>query len=397
MIQTAGAPNFVVPTEFTSTWAVTNESTSRRLFEQALDQPKPVREAFVRSVAPDNPWLVESVLELLRLDTEDSPLDKCLSRSPRRLPPTNTGTDIGDRIQGYRLLEQLGAGKTGKVFRAEGMRHGRRREVIIQVLRTAHLGDKNWLRFLQRQRAMTSLRHRRIAQLLDFGSLPSGREYLVLERVVGISVTEYANNHQLSIAERIELVLQVCDAIEFAHQRQVVHQDLKPTNMVVTSSGELRVIGFGGTATRSRSAPVTSSYASPEQLRRQAITPSTDIWALGILLFELLTGGRPFHWAGLSAEEVEYRLEADKVPKASASLPLPQMGGREIAHRRGLNLKCLRRCLRGELDRILGRALTLQPRHGYASVADLEKDLRGYLESSAMGARWRCFLSLLRG
>ncbi|MEM7356826.1 MAG: serine/threonine-protein kinase, partial [Acidobacteriota bacterium] len=382
----------------------TDLSTGRRwskaqdLFEQALDQPEAEREAYVRASAQNDPWLLQSVLELLVLDEGSSPLDRSPPRRGEAREPASEAS-VGDLIGKYRLLEPIGAGGMGCVYRAERVDGSIRQEVAVKILRTTHLRPQDRQRFLQEQRIMAGLRHARIAQLLDYGSTPKGAAYLVMNLVEGTTITRYADDHHLPIAERTRLFLAVCDAVHHAHRRLVVHRDLKPANILVGADGEPLLLDFGiakvldpaehldGMTTRTELRVMTPSYASPEQLLGQPITTGTDVWALGVLLFELLTGRRPFDWTGMPLVEIERHLELDPKPKASAAIPAHRADAQRIALRRGLEPGRLRRRLRGDLDLIIGRALAYRSDERYGSVEALTLDLERYLAGRPVHAR----------
>lgn len=372
-------------------------SAAQRLFEEALDHPSEARQVFVRETAGDDTWLAHSVLDLLARDQASSPLDR-----PLRLEP-GTGEEPchwnpGDRIAKYRLLERLGAGGMGTVFRAEHSHGEVRQEVAIKVLHhhlSSGLGD----RFVQEQRILAGLSHPRISRLQDFGVTEDGTAFLVMNLVHGRPITDYADRAGLSIGARLRLFLKVCDAVSYAHRRLVVHRDLKPANILVTMEGEVQLVDFGiakvldpqnhlsGDATHVGSRVMTPNYASPEQLLGQEVTTGTDVWALGVLLYELLTGLRPFRWAGKSHLNIERELRLGKSPKASRTFGQPNDESRRRAEARGLDPRRLRRRLRGDLELVIQRALAIEPENRYGSVEAFARDLERYLDGRPILAR----------
>ncbi len=372
-------------------------SEAQQLFDRVLEQPTSERCEYVRAAAGGDAWLRDSVLDLLALDNGSSPLDHPLD--PLAVSPwIETRVSLGDHLGNYRLLERLGIGGMGYVYRAEHVDGSVRQEVAVKVLR-ADLSDGARQRFAQEQRILAGLQHPKIIGLQDFGSTSSGVTYLVMNLVKGKSITEHADAEELSIIERIRLFVQVCDAVRYAHRRLVVHRDLKPANILVNSDGDVQLLDFGiakvldpevhleGSATRTELRVMTPSYASPEQLFGRQVTTETDVWALGVLLFELLTGRRPFDWSGKSLIEIERHLKLEARPKASATFLAPDGHGNRLAHLRGLEPGRLRRQLRGDLDLIIGRALAYQPEDRYHSVGALAQDLERFLSNTPILAR----------
>ena len=372
-------------------------SEAQKLFEEALDQPTETRPEYVREAAGDDTWLAHAVLDLLGRDQASSPLDR-----PLRLEPSHgfepCRWSSGDRIAKYRLLERLGAGGMGTVFRAEHSHGEVRQEVAIKVLHhhlSSGLGD----RFVQEQRILAGLSHPRISRLQDFGVTDDGTAFLVMNLVDGLPMTEHADRAGLSIEARLHLFLKVCDAVSYAHRRLVVHRDLKPANILVTPEGEVQLVDFGiakvldpqdhlsGDATHVGARVMTPNYAGPEQLLGQEVTTGTDVWALGVLLYELLTGLRPFQWAGKSQLDIERELRLGKSPKAGRAFSEINEDSRSRAEARGLDPARLRRRLRGDLEAIIQRALTVEPEDRYRSVEALARDLERYLDGRPILAR----------
>ncbi len=372
-------------------------SEAQQLFDQALAEPASERHGFVRDAVCDDTWLRDAVLDLLNLDDGSSPLDQPLDAFA--FPPwVETRVGVGDQLDKYRLLERLGIGGMGCVYRAEHVDGSVRQEVAIKVLR-ADLSAGARYRFAQEQRILANLQHPKITRLQDFGSTSAGVSYLVMNLVEGTSITEYADANKLSIVERIRLFVQVCDAVHYAHRRLVVHRDLKPANILVNADGDAQLLDFGiakvldpevhleGLVTRTELRMMTPSYASPEQLLGRQVTTGTDVWALGVLLFELLTGRRPFDWSGTSLLEIERHLLFEPGPKASAAFSAPADETIRLAHLRGLEPGRLCRRLQGDLDLIIGRALAYQPEDRYHSVEALAQDLERFLGNTPILAR----------
>ena len=262
-------------------------------------------------------------------------------------------------------------------------------------------------RFRQEQQILGQLQHPGIAQLLDLGATPKGVPYLVMEHIDGQPIVTFADQQKLGVDERIQLVRQVCEAVAFAHRQLVVHRDIKPRNILVTAGGHAKLLDFGiakilepthhlagQDATRTDVRLLTPNYASPEQLLGQPVSTATDVFGLGILLFELLTGERPFDWGETPLVEVERAMKTVDPPRGSsvvgALLSDPERIT-EVAGQRSLTPRRLQRRLSGDLDNILGRALALDPEARYASVDQLAADLGRHLEGlpiTAHAPRW---------
>ena len=370
---------------------------AQKLFDEALDQPAATRRPFVLQQAAGDTWLARSVLDLLARDQASSPLD-----GPLRLDPS-IGVETcpwrpGDHVAKYRLLERLGSGGMGTVFRAEHSHGEVCQEVAIKVLHD-HLSSGLADRFEQEQRILAGLNHARISRLQDFGVTGDGTAFLVMNLVDGLPITDFADRARLSIEARLQLFLKVCDAVSYAHRRLVVHRDLKPANILVTPEGEVQLVDFGiakvldpqshlaGNATLAGARVMTPNYASPEQLLGQEVTTGTDVWALGVLLFELLTGCRPFQWVGKSPLEIERELKLGKAPKAGRAVAETGEDSRRRANARGLEPGRLARRLRGDLEAVIQRASTVEPEDRYRSVEALAQDLERHLDGRPILAR----------
>ncbi|MGI8957981.1 MAG: protein kinase domain-containing protein [Chthoniobacterales bacterium] len=288
----------------------------------------------------------------------------------------------GHRVGAYVIVKELGHGGMATVYlgaRADGYFE---KEVAIKILKpvdgsTAELLD----RFRAEREVLASLDHPNIAALFDAGTTTEGLPYFVMEYVPGTPVTNYVNEHHLALRQRLSLFLKICAAVEVAHRRRVVHRDLKRSNILVTAEGEPKLLDFGiaklleenplalTAAGQQRLTPIS---ASPEQARGDEVTTSSDIYALGALLYEMLTGQTPhqFRTRHPSLDEVE-RVVCEEEPILPSVAAAPEN----------------RHTLRGDLDAIITRAMRKDPAQRYASVADLETDIRHYLAGEPVGAR----------
>ena len=280
-------------------------------------------------------------------------------------------------VGGYRLLARLGEGGAGTVFRAEPLaRPGE--AVAIKILRHGPWSPAAARRFAAEREFLGRLDHPNIARSIDGGTTPNGSPYLVMELVEGEPIDAYCARHELSIEERLRLFLPVCSAVHDAHRHLIVHRDLKPSNVLVTHDGVPKLLDFGiakwlepGAESMTGSqVPMTPRYASPEQLAGERVTTVSDVYSLGLLLHELLTGQRLFGDVETPAAVLERRARDGRPAPPSTVAP-----------------PALRRQLRGDLDRILGMALADEPERRYASAAQLAEDLERHLDRRPVRAR----------
>jgi serine/threonine-protein kinase len=313
------------------------------------------------------------------------------------LPATVTA---GDMLGPWTLAEAVGEGGMGSVWRArrnDGRFEG---EAAIKLLRAGLLHASAKARFRHEGAILARLRHPGIAQLLDAGVSERGQPYLVLEFIDGLRIDQWCDARSMPLAARIGLLLRVADAVASAHAQLVIHRDLKPSNILVTSAGEPKLLDFGiarlvgedatAALTRDGAFALTPEYAAPEQFSQQPLTIATDVYALGVLLHELLVGVHP---SGLAAAPAIAYLKAASdglAMRPSDRCTLPGTGLRAPADRaaaRETTPRALGRALAGDLDQVLAKALATRPIDRYASVADLAQDLRRHLASEPVLAR----------
>ena len=350
------------------------------LLLEVLDLPPSQRTAFLERHC-DDPALRREVDSLLAADS-------CfgdLSTPALELLDDNLGP--GDMLGSYTLEGELGRGGMGVVYLAQRSDGEFERQVALKVLKRGMDTDAVIRRFKTERQILARLHHPNIAELYEGGTTPDHRPFLVMERVVGQPIDRYCDQRGLGLVDRVELFLTVCEAVEFAHQNLVVHRDLKPSNILVDEQGNPKLLDFGiakllvpegadpYTETEAGWAPMTLEYASPEQVEGRSITTSTDIYSLGVLLFELLTGRRPYRLENNTQEELRRAILLDDPERPSTAVR--DQPGRSKDRRR----------LRGDLDHILGMVLEKKPRLRYASVGQLASDLRQHLEGRPVRAR----------
>jgi serine/threonine-protein kinase len=364
-------------------------SAVRRTFEAADTADPGEADAALRAESGGDPAVEAEVRALLALGGTDF-LEKGqqFAIDPRLLQDQIApDTEIG----GYRIVRLVGRGGTGEVY--EALRTGMdfRKRAAVKVLRAGASSPDALRRFARERRILAELEHRNIAPLLDGGVLPDGRPFLVMEFVDGMRITDWCTAHQLTLEQRLLLFRQICGAVSYAHRSLIVHRDLKPGNILVASDGTVKLLDFGiakvidadtgppdgDTVTRPGAGALTPEYAAPEQLAGGPVTTATDVYALGVLLFELLTGSRPFARGQGSHAELAAIAIATEPPLASASVDPARIG--DATPR-------VRRALRGDLDAIMLKALRADPRERYGTVDELAEDLHRHHERLPVAA-----------
>jgi tetratricopeptide (TPR) repeat protein len=306
--------------------------------------------------------------------------------------PLSTASD-GDRIGAFRIVRELGCGGMGAVYLAERADGQFEQRVALKLIRRGMASDEVLRRFLRERQILARLQHPHIARLLDGGLTGDGQPWFAMEHVEGVAITRYADVRRLTVDERIRLFLGICDAVRHAHEAGVVHRDLKPSNLLVTGAGEVKLLDFGIAklleeerrgSTRTGMRPMTPEYAAPEQIRGKPITPATDTYGLGVVLYEMLTGHHPHRGGPQDAPaEVERRICDQEPPR-----PSTRVGNAEAVSRaRRTTPAQLRRRLAGDLDNIVLRALEREPARRYTSALALSDDLRRHLAGRPVRAR----------
>jgi serine/threonine-protein kinase len=358
-----------------------------RLLDEALALDADAREAWLAALPAEHAPLLPALRRML--DRAKSPSSLLLDRLPRldaRHERFTRTLKTGDRVGPYELVRELGSGGMAEVWLARRADGAYKREVALKVPKLTRL-RRNLERHYERERdILASLEHPNIARLYDAGLAPDGLPYLALEYVQGQPLPAWCDAHRVGLRERLKLLLQVIEAVTYAHDRQVIHRDLKPSNVFVTSAGQVRLLDFGiaklledeeadGAPLHLYTRALTPDYASPELLRGDPVDSRADVYSLGALLYELLSGDRPYRLSFIGppaqlAAAVEQLWIA--VP-SEAVLP-----GAGLA-RATTDVRLAGR-LRGELDAITVKALALRPADRYRSVAALAEDLHRYLK-----------------
>ena len=379
----------------------------KQLFASALDLEPKARREFLRNACRGNDSLFQEVEALIAAHESDSTASNGQA-TPIRTPITRWD---GRRIGPYRILHRIGSGGMGDVYLAVRADDTFNKRVAIKLVQAGIDTQEILDRFRHERRILAALDHPNIARLLDGGTTDDGLPYFVMDFVEGTPIDEYSNNRRLSISERIALFRQVCLAVHYVHQNLVVHRDLKPSNILVTADGMPKLLDFGIAkllkpeflshpldATRMEFRLMTPWYASPEQIRGEAVTTASDVYSLGVILYELLTSRRPYRpktdafeeiLRAVSEQEPERPSAAIGRPKplASGSESAPTLSSAAIAEQRSTVVDKLKRQLSGDLDMIVMKALRKEPQRRYPSAEQLSEDLRRQSEGLPVTAQ----------
>jgi serine/threonine protein kinase/tetratricopeptide (TPR) repeat protein len=381
----------------------------KELFALALERDPEERISFLRQACAGDDSLLTEVESLLSsfdgapTFLEDCPAANLLSAQSRAI--------AGRRIGAYRIIREIGHGGMAVVYLGERDDQNYRKQVAIKMVKPGIDTKQILNRFRNERQTLATLDHANIVKLLDGGSSDDGAPYLVMEYVEGLPIDQYCDLNKLSIDDRLRLFREVCSAVQYAHEKLVIHRDLKPGNILISKTGKPRLLDFGiakllnsecfqtPLVTRTNWHPMTPEYASPEQIRGQAITAATDVYSLGVLLFDLLTGHRPYRSAGLSLLEIE-RLVCETEPEKPSTVinreeeTIAGEGAARIvitpesvSNQRGLQPTELQRRLRGDLDTIVMKALRKEPERRYGSVEEFSRDIERYLAGMPVSAR----------
>ncbi len=363
--------------------------------DEALAMSDDARAAWLSSLHERDPALAAQLGEFLdehRLLVQEGFLEK---GSPALPGPGLAGQTVGP----YTLISQIGQGGMGSVWLAQRSDGRFERRVAVKFVNLALAGKGGEERFKREGSILGRLAHEHIAELVDAGVSPAGQAYLVLEYVQGDPIDQYCDQHKLDVDARVRLFLDVLAAVAHAHANLIVHRDIKPSNVMVTTGGEVKLLDFGiakllegegqlGAATlltHEAGSALTPQYAAPEQLTGRPVTTATDVYALGVLLYVLLSGQHPAGSGPHSPAELVKAVLEIEPPRASDAIPADNSN--LIAERRGTTPEKLRRGLRGDLDTIVGKALKKNPQERYASVTGFADDLRRYLKHEPITTR----------
>jgi serine/threonine protein kinase/tetratricopeptide (TPR) repeat protein len=366
----------------------------------ALTEPEAARSAYVMARCGGDEILCLEVLSLLDSTVKATDLFETpaftaaggavwvLTEADKLQSPI-----IGRRIGAYRLVAEIGRGGMGAAYLAERADQAYEKRVAVKLIKRGMDIDAILRRFRHERQILANLDHPNIATLLDGGTTDDGQPYFIMEYVDGLPIDAFCDANKLSIVERLTLFRAVCAAVHHAHQNRVIHRDLKPSNILVTTSGTPKLLDFGiaklldadeapdTTEATLLARAMTPQYASPEQIRGEAVTPSSDIYSLGVLLYQLLIGRPPYSFNGRTPADVERIICTEPPPKPSTVVDA------SASPSRGEQPRHLRRRLAGDLDLIALTALRKEPERRYATAQALGDDIQRYLEGSPIAAR----------
>jgi serine/threonine protein kinase/tetratricopeptide (TPR) repeat protein len=386
-----------------------------RLIDGALDRAAEEREAWLRAETAGDDALFREVVTLVEAGERDDEFlaadaaERAANLVAQRLtsskspgPPASLPSTVGP----FRLVREIGHGGMGTVYLAEREAHFKQRVALKLIRAGLHLDEHLVARFIEERQLLANLEHPGIARLLDGGVTDDGLPWFAMEYIEGERIDRACDARRLPVDARLELLCAVCDAVDYAHQRHVVHRDLKPTNILVTESVAVKLLDFGiakllarddtgSDLTRSGFHFLTPDYASPEQLRGDRASPASDVYSLGVLMYELLTARRPSRVAG--STRVGNSGATTDPPSAVVMRPeLAPSGGSPpqetpsgIARARGTTPERLAERLRGPLDSIVLKALAVVPERRYATAGALASDIRRHLDGLSVTARPR--------
>ncbi|MCG3162522.1 MAG: Serine/threonine-protein kinase PknD [Acidobacteria bacterium] len=352
------------------------------LFHDVAELEPEARADFLNEVCADNDGLRAEIEALLQADAEAP--EFIIASAPVITSRSSAPPQAGERIGQYRLLREIGRGGMGVVWLAERDDGRFDQRVAIKVIKRGMDTDEVSRRFARERRILAQLSHPNIARLLDGGETADGRPWFALEYVEGERLDRYYENRNPGLVERLELFRQICAAVQYAHQNLVIHRDLKPGNILVTAEGAPKLLDFGIAKlldpgdeitglTETGQRVMTMDYASPEQVGAGMVTTASDVYSLGVILYELISGRRPYDLTNLPYHEITRVIcEQEPRPPSRADASPEAAGWRDK--------------LASDLDNIALKALSKEPERRYASAAELAEDIRRYLAGLPVGA-----------
>ena len=388
-------------------WAKINE-----LFDAAMELDSNVRDEFLQKQCADDRELRDQVEKLL--SSQDSATDQGFLQpnalNLRDQLPSDKCEMIGQNLGPYQIKRRIGSGGMGNVYLAARKEDFQQR-VAIKLLKRGMDTDEILKRFRREIRVLAALgAHPNIARLIDAGTTPDGLPYFVMEYVEGKEIDRYCDSQRLSITDRLALFQSVCSAVHFAHQHTVIHRDIKPSNILVSRDGLPKLIDFGiakltapelgaetAVPTRTEFRAMTPEYASPEQVLGESITTSSDVYSLGVVLYQLLTGSRPYRIENRAPRSLQKAVRDSEVKRPSTAVKTTtktikdgkavEISPEEVSRDRDMAPKALSNALRGDLDNMVMMALRKEPNSRYASAGQMAADIQRYLEGQPVVAR----------
>ncbi len=389
------------------------------LIESALERDPSARSAFLDRACGGDPVLRAEAEAYVHAHDRDPDFIEtpAIQAVATVIPPPDLDLSPGRMVGPYRIIRQIAAGGMGAVFLAIRADDAYQKHVAVKVIRRDPLATPRQRaellrRFRTERQTLANLDHPNIARLFDGGQTDDGTPYLVMEYIQGRTIDCFCDDHKLNTAQRLDLFRGVCEAVNFAHQKLVIHRDLKPGNILVTETGIPKLLDFGlaklldaddsalaHQLTVTGAQPMTPAYASPEQIRGKPISTATDVYSLGVILFELLTGHRPYPIANQPIHEIARRICEDEPERPSTKIsriesidvpdggPAATLTPESVSRTRDGKPERLRRRLRGDVDTIVLKALQKEPERRYKSVEQFGEDIRRHLAGEPIAAR----------
>lgn len=354
----------------------------KKYYAELLEMSEEEQVQLIEQLETERPEVATVLKSLLREEDEevdhsiDNPAISKIKESAAQQDPDLTGTQIGK----YKLNYLIGVGGMGKVYLADRTDLEAHQQVAVKVISAGFLSDIYKKRFDRERKILSRLNHPHITRIYDGGISETGTPYIIMEFVEGMPLLEYVKEHNLSLAKRLELFLDLCSAVAYAHQNFVMHRDLKPGNILVTNHGIVKVIDFGiakileddtedDELTIMGYIPLTPAYASPEQLKGEPLTVASDIYSLGVILYVLVTGNKPFLGSTKSSVAFTQRL---------SRLGPPTKPSHSISPDISTDIKSWKKKLSGDLDNIILKSLKVEPGERYSTADQFTEDIQRF-------------------
>jgi eukaryotic-like serine/threonine-protein kinase len=368
----------------------------KKIFSEAIELEDSKRKEFIKKSCEGDSYLISEVWSLIKASKYPSPIDQSIA--PLTAGVFETKNLCGKKIGSYKILKEIDHGGMGTVYLAERDDGHFEQKVALKLLKNGFSTTRQIQQFVAERQILATLNHDHIARLLDGGVTEDGQPWFAMEHVEGLPIDLYCEMHCLNLQDRLSLFLDVCNAVQYAHHKLIIHRDLKPSNILVTDSGSIKLLDFGiakvlnpdklhGIRTEEITKglmPLTPEYASPEQTLNHPITVASDIYQLGVILYELLTGKRPYKVEGTTPEKIEQAVcKTIPIPPSSALNTKEDLS--ELSLFQSVNK--IRKELRGDLDAIILKTLLKEPEKRYHSVGQFTADIKRYLKGYPVRAR----------
>lgn len=375
----------------------------KQVFNEVVELPKDQHKDFLDQKFNGDNELRSEVEKMLAAD-EDEYNNYTLEDNAYNVLTNQTPQKIPEQIGEYKIIREIGKGGMGVVYEAVRENENFSQKVALKIIKRGMDTDIILSRFHHERKILATLQHQNIASFIDGGMTKDGLPFYAMEFVEGIDIDEYCTKNNLSIRERLEIFRKVCSAVQHAHQNFVAHRDLKPNNILITKDKTVKLLDFGvakvlsvdesdkkGTVTEY--GMMTPAYASPEQVRGEKVGVQSDIYSLGVILFELLTGRKPFNFKGLRPDEAVKMICESEPPKPSTveTFKKSDSNTQQISTEKETQILKLdainSKHLKGDLDNIILKALKKEPERRYASVQEFSEDIKRHLEGLPVSAR----------